>query len=101
MDRPGSENVTDQFTTVIAFGFYSQVILFTFCMMKSIMSGETSDKYGVSMVLFNIFVRMMQLTQFLMLAIYRFSHAGSVCAGDYAFYIMSQDGSNTIDRSYD
>ena len=76
LGKPGSENVSEQFASVIAFGFYSQTILFTFCIIKSIMSGETGEKYGVSMVLFNIFARIMQLTQILMLAIYRFSHAG-------------------------
>ena len=39
LGKPGSENVSEQFASVIAFGFYSQTILFTFCIIKSIMSG--------------------------------------------------------------
>jgi hypothetical protein len=101
LGKPGSENVSDQFASVIAFGFYSQTILFTFCVLKSILSGETGDKYGVSMVLFTISVRIMQLTQISLLAIYRFSHSGAVCSGDYVSYFLTNDGSNTIDRASD
>ena len=36
-----------------------------------------------------------------MLAIYRFSHAGAVCSGDYTSYFLMADGINTIDRTSD
>ena len=95
---PGVENVSKKLDTVIFYGFISNLVfvLFEIHRMSYKNKLKAMGHNGKSLYLgcLRFFVTITWLVQFSMLLIYRFSHTGKVCSGDYSD-IMVPEGSST------
>jgi hypothetical protein len=66
---------------IIQYGFISQLIFILFQIYK--MSFKKKTGFHGGLFCLEIVVAAVWLTQFIMLIVYRFSHTGKVCSGDY------------------
>ena len=87
LDSPGAENVTDKFDSVILYGFLANLLFIFFKIFK--MGRENHDgrikkSHTYAVVCADILISLGCFIQFVMVVIYRFSHTGMVCSGDYA-----------------
>ena len=96
LDRPGASNVTENFYQVIELGFYSNLVAVTLAILWTFVE---KHNFSVTNLLLDLGIKITLLTQFLLLCIYRYSHSGQVCSGDYKNYILTKDGA--IDSSFD
>ena len=71
--RPGNENVSSRFNSVILFGFISNTIIAAFLILKIITKKSVQDKYVVTLTFYSIAINIMWIVQFSMLVIFRFS----------------------------
>ena len=67
----------------MTFGFFSNCIILAYLICRILTKDEKVEKLGVSLMCLNFFINMMWIVQFIMLVLYRFSHSGEVCSGDY------------------
>ena len=89
LDRPGASNVTEDFYLVIEFGFWASL---TAVLYKIFWIFFKSKNYSSTDMIFSLCIKIALLAQFIMLCIFRYSHAGSVCSGDYKNYVYTKDG---------
>ena len=96
----GNENVTSKFDTIIQYGFISNLIFIMFQIYK--MSKAPKEKKGISFALLCLegIVAAIWITQFILLIVYRFSHTGKVCSGDYSADSMIVDDLAKADEKY-
>ena len=81
LEIEGTEDVTRKFDTVIFFGLVSNLIYIWFQLYK-----ESIPEYKrpTKMISYGeILVNGIWIAQYTQMIVYRFSHTGKVCAGDY------------------
>ena len=83
MSRPGSINVTSRFQSVLVFG-----LIANFCAIAyyTFFRNKNREDYGISSICLGLTVYLGLFLQYLTLFIFRFSHSGKVCSGDYNPY---------------
>ena len=74
--------MTQKFSTVIKYGFYSHLAFVLFQIYKSSQKSSKGQKMGQGCLEFIVTVGW--LAQFITMITYRFSHTGRVCSGDYS-----------------
>ena len=91
MKLAGAENVTSKFDTVIRYGFFSNLIFLIFQIWKMSVNQRLKKDINPGLICMEGCVSIVWVVQFILLAVYRFSHTGLVCSGDYAsdLYIAS------------
>ena len=100
LDRPGTSNVTDEFYQVIAYGFFQNIAFFTFVILFDHIVQR--EKYNVTYLFFYVAFKVSEIAQFTLLYIYRYSHVGKVCAGDYKKFVLNEEGNpdNSFDKYF-
>ena len=91
LGHPGSSNVTAKFNHLILFGLVANCIYVVYQVFQIIISEKTKEKYSISLMGLSIVINIMWLTQFTLLLVFRYSHAGRVCSGDFETYIPKDD----------
>ena len=86
--------MTSRFHLVLTYGFFSNCIILAYLITRIVTKEEKAKEYGISLMCLNFFINVMWIVQFTMLIIFRFSHSGEVCSGDYEQYNMVQKNGN-------
>ena len=98
--KKGSENVTSKFDSVILFGFISNTLFVLFQIYKMGQNMRKKDGVSKRLVLGEVVIAGVWITQLFLLVKYRFSHTGKVCAGDYAELELMSDSPYLTDDKY-
>ena len=93
LTHPGALDVSSRYRTVMLFGFIANVLFICHMVVDRKLSKETQLAYGFSRTLLNMIVNATWMVQFWMMIIYRWSHGGAVCAGDYSAYYPYDENS--------
>lgn len=87
LDSTGAENVTDKFDSVILYGFLANMLyIFTkiYTMGNASYDGRVKTENSPFLVFGDFLVGVLGVVQYGLVVVYRFSHTGMVCSGDYA-----------------
>ena len=87
MSRPGSINVSERFNSVLFFG-----VIANFCAIAYFSFFRNKDRleYGISSIFLGLTVYLALFIQYLLIFLFRFSHSGKVCSGDFNTYFETQ-----------
>ena len=90
MKHPGAVDMTQRFWQLMLFGLTANVIFVSHLLFERRLTEKVQNDYGMSRILLDIIVNLTWIVQFIMVQVFRWSHGGSVCAGDYAKFYMKE-----------
>ena len=92
LNRHGSINVTKRFNFVINMGLCSNLLICIYIILKVCVAKQKQlDRLVATRTLVVFLINILWVVQFFLLVVFRFSHTGKVCSGDYKKYILDKD----------